>query len=250
MHLFSEKELSLDSFLDGKLHIWQPLKGYRAATDPVFLAAACPAKEGEEVLELGCGAGTASFCLFRRLNVKLTGVELQLQYAKLGIKNGLHNKIPIEVETSDLRNLSSNIREKLFHQVMMNPPYYGAGTPGHNNGKESSQRINTPLTDWVNIALKRLKPKGWITIINTPENLTELLNALGTKVGDISIKPLASREHMIANRVIIRAKKSSRGITKIFSPLIVHTGKKHLEDSDSYSMEASGVLRNANPIHF
>ena len=50
-----------DLFLDGRLRIRQPANGYRAGADPVFLAAAVPAKPGESVLELGCGAGVAGY---------------------------------------------------------------------------------------------------------------------------------------------------------------------------------------------
>ena len=40
-------DLTHDAFLCGKLHLWQPKQGYRAATDAVLLAAACPAKAGD-----------------------------------------------------------------------------------------------------------------------------------------------------------------------------------------------------------
>ena len=46
-----------DGFLGGRLRIAQPVRGYRAGADAVMLAAACPARPGESVLELGCGAG-------------------------------------------------------------------------------------------------------------------------------------------------------------------------------------------------
>ena len=42
--MFAEAELSDDKFLCGRLRLLQPLKGYRAATDPVLLAAACAAQ--------------------------------------------------------------------------------------------------------------------------------------------------------------------------------------------------------------
>ncbi|MDO9527017.1 MAG: hypothetical protein Q7J57_16005, partial [Gemmobacter sp.] len=43
--------LTLDAFLGGRLQISQPRQGYRAAADPVLLAAACPALPGQSVLE-------------------------------------------------------------------------------------------------------------------------------------------------------------------------------------------------------
>ena len=44
--------LSQDSFLNGRVTLFQPERGYRAAIDPVFLAACIPACPGEKVLEI------------------------------------------------------------------------------------------------------------------------------------------------------------------------------------------------------
>ncbi|WP_371823316.1 hypothetical protein [Paracoccus sp. Z118] len=49
-----------DDFLGGRLRLTQLAIGYRAGTDAVMLAAACPAEPGQSVLELGCGAAAAA----------------------------------------------------------------------------------------------------------------------------------------------------------------------------------------------
>ena len=56
-----------DLFLNGKLKIIQPSDGYRAATDPVFLAASIQANSGQTVLDIGSGVGVASLCLGARI---------------------------------------------------------------------------------------------------------------------------------------------------------------------------------------
>jgi tRNA1Val (adenine37-N6)-methyltransferase len=72
------EDLTHDAFLCGKLHLWQPRRGYRAATDPVLLAAACPAQPGQSVLDMGCGVGAAALCLGARVpDLRLYGLELQ-----------------------------------------------------------------------------------------------------------------------------------------------------------------------------
>tara|TARA_B110000003_G_scaffold50146_1_gene49103 strand:- start:9023 stop:9766 length:744 start_codon:yes stop_codon:yes gene_type:complete len=247
MNDFLKNEISQDLFLGGQLSIFQPLTGYRAATDPVLLAAACPAKSSDEVLELGCGVGTASFCIFRRIRVSLTGLEIQENYANLAIENGLLNKIPIHVEIGDLRKMPKNIKNKNFDQVVINPPYYQTGTPSKNQGRNQSLRITNPLSEWVNEGVKRLKPNGWITIINTPENLIEILIALSKGTGDIQIKPLTSLRDKTANRVIIRAKKGSKGITKLYAPLITHVSEGNIK---KFSYETEEILRRGSPLIF
>lgn len=247
MSIFSDSEISKDFFLDRELTIFQPIKGYRAATDPVFLAAACPVKKGQDILELGCGVGTASFCLYKREKVNLTGVEIQKNYAALAIKNSQVNNIPIHIEVCDLLYMTKNIKNKSFDQVIMNPPYYSVGTTSKNSGRNISMRIDSPLSGWLDEGIKRLKAKGWITIINKPENLPEILTSLNKKVGDIQIKPLTTSECTIANRVIIRAQKDSKNVTKIYPPLIVHTGQAGLK---KFSASAESILRKGYPIIF
>ena len=77
-----------DAFLGGRLVLRQPARGYRAGADAVMLAAACPARAGERVLELGCGAGVALFCLGARVpGLDLTGLERQPGMAELARHN-------------------------------------------------------------------------------------------------------------------------------------------------------------------
>ncbi|MBI3708303.1 MAG: methyltransferase [Proteobacteria bacterium] len=56
-----------DALLGGRVAFRQPAAGYRAAIDPVLLAASVPAATKGRVLELGCGAGAALLCLAHRL---------------------------------------------------------------------------------------------------------------------------------------------------------------------------------------
>ena len=65
MTAFADADLTDDKFLMGRLRLLQPARGYRAATDPVLLAAACPAVAGESVLDLGCGLGYSTAVIAR-----------------------------------------------------------------------------------------------------------------------------------------------------------------------------------------
>ncbi len=104
--MFAPDDLTDDGVLGGRLMILQPRRGYRAATDPVLLAAAVPAKAGQSVLELGCGAGVASLCLGRRVpGLSLAGLELQPAYAALARANAMRNTLPLEVHDGDLADL-------------------------------------------------------------------------------------------------------------------------------------------------
>ena len=96
-------ELTEDGFLGGRLSLLQPARGYRAGVDPVFLAAATPARPGQSVLDLGCGVGTAALCLGARVpDLSLAGLERQPDYAALARENATRNGIPLTVIEGDL----------------------------------------------------------------------------------------------------------------------------------------------------
>lgn len=80
-----------DGFLDGRLRICQPERGFRAGLDAVMLAAAVPAGAGDSALELGAGVGTASLCLAARTGCRVTGIEIEPALVELANANAARN---------------------------------------------------------------------------------------------------------------------------------------------------------------
>jgi tRNA1Val (adenine37-N6)-methyltransferase len=242
--MFAEAELSDDRFLSGRLRLLQPLKGYRAATDPVLLAAACPAQPGESVLDLGCGAGAAALCLGWRVpGLALAGLEIQPAYADLARRNAERNKITLEVEEGDLAHIPKPLRRDFDH-VIANPPYYPpGGSPSPVPGRARAMRVETPLADWVAAASRRLRPGGWLTLICGADGLPEVLSAMGSKLGSAAVLPLAAREGRPALRIILQARKGGRAAFRLLAPLVIHAGAAHDGDRESYAPEANAILR-------
>jgi tRNA1(Val) A37 N6-methylase TrmN6 len=235
-----------DAFLGGKLVLKQPIAGYRAGVDPVFLAAAVGAKSGQSVLELGCGVGAASLCLGRRVaGLKLVGIECQTIYADLARQNAAHNGIDFTVHQGDLAQMPDLIRHESFDHVILNPPYFlrDRGTASPDANREAALGENTPLTTWLDQATRRLKPKGYVTIIQQAERLPSVLNALDDRLGDIAVKPLCAREARAASLVIVQARKGAKGAFRLLPPAILHKGMHHSSDCDHYTPEISAVLR-------
>src|SRR5258707_14562848 len=52
-------EVTEDAVLGGKLRLKQPTGGHRFGHDAILLAAACPARAGERVVDLRAGVGAA-----------------------------------------------------------------------------------------------------------------------------------------------------------------------------------------------
>jgi len=239
-----------DGFLDGRLKILQPRNGYRAATDPVFLAAAMRAKAGETVLELGCGAGVALACLLHRVPVRATGLELQQEYADLAEQNMARNGVSADIVAGNLADMPLSLRAKTFDHVMMNPPFFESA---HHSAPQDSGKSTaflegeTSLESWIAAGMKRLKPLGWLTIIHRAERLADILAAL-SKAGDIHILPISARTSRPARRVIVQARKGAAGPLNLLAPLVVHDGDAHSADGDDFSKTAREILRDGNAL--
>lgn len=242
-------DLTQDAFLCGKLHLWQPRKGYRAATDPVLLAAACPAQPGQAVLDLGCGVGAASFCLAARVpDLRLAGLELQPAYAALARRNAIENSVALDVHEGNLAEMPRPLRVDFDH-VIANPPYYPrGGTPSPNAGRATALQIDTPLSAWVEAATRRLAPGGWLTLICGADGLPEVLAAMGSKLGSASVLPLTPREGRPALRILLRARKTGRAAFRLLAPFVIHHGPAHDGDRESYTPRANAVLRGGDAL--
>ena len=250
----SQAEAVLDhGFLDGRLRILQPRDGYRAATDPVLLAAAVPARPGQSVLDLGCGVGTGALCLAHRITgLDLHGLEIQSDYARLAKSNAESNGVVMQVHIGDVRQMPPALRERNFDHVITNPPWHdersvASLTPGRDAANRMAD-LTLPL--WITAALKRLLPGGWITMIQRATWLPEILSALSTGAGDIAVLPLQARKGRDAKRVIVKARKGSHGPFRIAAPLVLHRGTEHVTDGDDFSPAARAILRDGAGLDF
>ncbi len=241
-----DEALTRDVFLGGRLAIWQPKTGYRAATDPVLLAAAVPARAGQTVLELGCGAGVALLALGQRVpGLALHGVERQPEYAALARRNAAENGLAAVIEVADLTALPPGLRIG-FDQVLANPPYYRLGSPAAQDaGRDAALREETPLAAWIGCGLRRLKTGGHLTLIHLAERLPEILTALQGPAGAIAVRPIAPREGRAAGRVLVQARKGARGAFRLLAPLVMHRGAAHQADGDDFTPQATALLRDA-----
>lgn len=238
-----------NDFLGGRLRIWQPVSGYRAGADAVMLAASCPARPGQSVLELGCGAGVALYCLGTRVpGLELAGLELQPAYADLARRNGRENHIPAEIVTGDLGQMPQGLRERSFDHVIANPPYFTDGTPAPDPARHRARHEATDFGTWIGAGLRRLKPGGRITLIQRAARLADILRRLEGAAGDIAILPVAARSGRDAGRVIVTARKGAKGPLRLLSPFIMHEKTAHIQDGEDLSRDARAVLRDGTAI--
>lgn len=241
-----------DGFLDGRVRLRQPREGYRAATDPVLLAASVPARSGDKILDLGCGAGAASLCLAARVpGLVLHGAEIQNIYAGLARDNAALNGAPLTVHDCDIRAMPDDLKRQSFDAVMLNPPWHSMQDKASPDpARDRANRLDTDLLVWISAALTRARPDGWIVLIQRVGALPEILGALSPRAGSISVLPLSARAGRPAKRVIVKARKGAGGPFNLAPPLVMHAGEEHVSDGDDFTPAARAILRNGAALNF
>jgi tRNA1(Val) A37 N6-methylase TrmN6 len=217
-----------DALLGGRVHLRQPVEGYRVAIDPVLLAAAVPAATNDAVLDMGCGVGAASLCLAARVaGCRITGLEREPALARLAAENAAQNEVAarLSIVTGDLLAPPPALAPGSFTQVMMNPPFLEAAkaSPSPLAGKAAaSVEGEATLGDWIAVALAMLRDKGMLTVIHRADRLGDLLAALAGRAGAVTVFPLWPGEGKPAKRILLQAKKGSAAPLALASGLVLH----------------------------
>ena len=232
-----------DALLGGRVRLRQPATGYRAAIDPVFLAAAVPAGPQDHVLDLGCGVGAAALCLAARVpGCRITGFELQRELVRLFGDNIALNGLAARLSAmhGDILKPPPRLAPGAFDHVMANPPFLESGTatpPADAATTAARQEGAADLAAWVRVALAMVRGKGSISIIHRADRLDALLALLAGRAGEIVVFPLWPGEAKPAKRVIVRARKTVATPTRLLPGMVLH------RPDGRFTAEADAVLR-------
>lgn len=227
-----------DSLLGGRIRLIQPRQGYRAAIDPVLLAAAVPARDGDRVLDVGTGTGAAALCLAARVaGVRIVGLELQPDLARLARDNANLNGMAetLRVVEGDIAHPPSELLPETFDIVMSNPPYGSSGTPPPDDQRATAHTGADPGA-WLKFCLSMLRPKGRLVLIHRADHLDVLLALLRGRLGAIEVIPLWPHAGEAARRIIVRGRKGMKSPLSLLPGLILHA-------DGAYTVQADRILR-------
>jgi tRNA1(Val) A37 N6-methylase TrmN6 len=243
-----EASWSEDRLLNGRIRLKQPRQGYRAAIDPVLLAAATPALPGERVLDVGAGVGAASLCLaFRVPGTQVTGLELQPDLAELAAANIRDNNLEdrVRILTGDLVSPPDGLPPSGFDRVMSNPPFQKAGThtppPGASRALAHGEG-SADLAAWVAFCTRMLKPRGTLTLVHRADRLDDLIALLHGRFGAVTLIPLWPKAGRPAKRVLITARRGARSPAFLPAGLVLH------EADGSFTPAAEAILRHGQAL--
>ena len=214
--------------LNQRISLLQPEDGFRTSQDAVLLAAACPAKEQETVLELGCGVGSAIFCLlWRQPHLNVTGIDIEQTYLDLAQQNAVLNDMTVTLTRQDIIEYAVTNPKDRFDHVICNPPFFDTKThiPSPKEIKaraKGHQEHHHTLDAWIKSAFDALRPKGCFTIIHKAEKLDHILQLLTKRFGATEIIPIYSKQNEPAKRVIVRSYKERHSPCKLYPSVIMH----------------------------
>lgn len=249
-------DLTEDAFLGGQLLLKQKRSGHRAGHDAILLAAATEAREGDRVVDLGAGIGTAGLALARRVaGIKLRLVEIDPELAGLARTNAAANGIAADVIVLDV---TADAQAFAAHGlvpdgadcVLMNPPFNDAAR--HRGSPDQARHTAHVATEetlhaWVHAARRILRSNGVLTLIWRADEIAAVLAALSRGFGSLSVLPVHGEAGRPANRVLVRAVKGGRAPTRLLAGLVLnnesHVPKKEVRNI----LEGRAVLPLAEP---
>ncbi len=239
-------ETSEDALLGGKLVLRQPLRGHRFGHDAVLLAAATPARHGEQAIELGAGVGAAGLALARRVEgLTITLVELDEGLAALASDNAARNDLTarvravcLDVTAKPAQLAAAGLAASSADHVLMNPPFNAPHNPSPDRGRRLARHgSSSTLTQWIDTAERLLRPQGALTLIWRADGLADALAAL-TRFGAIAVMPIYPKPAAPAIRVLVSARKNSR------APLTLLAGLTLADGDNKPTAQAEAILRD------
>jgi len=241
-------EVSEDAVLGGRLRLRQPLRGHRFGHDAILLAAATGAAPGQNAVELGAGVGAAGLALARRVDgLAVTLVELDPALAALAADNAARNGLADRVRTVCLdvaapaaAFAAAGLAPGSADLVLMNPPFNAPQNPSPDRGRRMAHTASREtLVQWLRTAERLLRASGVVTLIWRADGLGDVLGALASGFGAVSILPIHPKPGAAAIRVLVRAAKERSG------PLTLYPGLVLADADGKPTAQAEAVLRDA-----
>lgn len=239
----NSENVTQDRLLGGRILLKQPKDGYRAGMDAAFLAAACDAKDGERVVEAGCGAGAALLAsALRRPAASFTGIERDPDALALATENIALNDLSSRVQAApgDVALPFSQLQLKPFDAAISNPPFFDdpMAIRGPAPARKGAWIADNGLAAWTAFLIKAVREGGTITIIHRADRMGDVIALLADKAGSFKVRPIHPFADAPAKRVIVRAIKTGKAPLVLLPPLILHErgGAKH-------TVEAEAILR-------
>ncbi len=230
-----------DRLLAGKLALRQPVRGHRAGTDAILLAAAAPADFAGLAVDVGSGVGAVGLAIaIQAEHARVRLVEIDPEMAQAARHNVVLNECSARVETIEAdvlarrsERVATGIAGGEADLVLTNPPFAeeGAGRASPDTKRAKAHVMaRGALHDWIKASSDMLRPRGTLIAIHRADALPYLLDAMDRRFGAIAVLPVHPRLGADAVRILVRGIKGSRAPFSIRPGLILHKADGRFTD--------------------
>ena len=262
---------TIEDLRTGGLRLLQKRDGFRFGEDSVFLSAFAAglyprsANRPLRAVDLGCGCGSVSLLLARRLpRADLTGIELIPRTADAAARNASLNRLSdrlrfVRGDLRDLRGSPPNRSDDLFPRhtfdlVVSNPPYRVPTTPAAPTTPATPaapselvvarEEVACTLDDLLGAAVFLLRSRGRLVLVHGPERLPDLMESLRRHhLEPETLRMVLPAADRAPSCLLVSATANGRpGGFRILPPLIVR-------DADgAYTREAEAIYGRETPL--
>ncbi len=224
---------SHDALRGGRLGLRQPLKGHRAGSDAILLAAAAPIDGVRRLVDVGAGVGAVGLAILQRMKgASADLVEQDAELAALAEENAAFNGLQERIRvvgvdiTRTRERRAAGLLDAAADLVVTNPPFFDARSVRVSpDARRASAHVfagAAPLETWIIASLALLRAGGRFIIIHRPEALAQILGAFGRRLGAVAILPIHPQADASAHRILVAGVKGARGPTSLRAGLVLH----------------------------
>ncbi len=231
------KDLTTDTFFNGRIKVMQPGPGYRFSIDAVLLAYHVRLRAFDKVLDLGCGCGIIPLILaYRHPKIKIYGVEVQQQLSDIANLNVEKNRMreQIAILCKDIKSLKDNMISGPVDLVVCNPPYRKAESGRINPDRQRAiarHEIKINLHDVIETVRRTLRTAGRFITIYPAERLTDMLIQMrSARIEPKFIRTIHARGDSEAKLILVEGIKGGRPGIKIGLPIIIYNKDRSYTD--------------------
>ncbi|MGB5917759.1 tRNA1(Val) (adenine(37)-N6)-methyltransferase [Arcobacter sp.] len=198
-----------------------------------------------ELLDIGSGSGILGLLVARdnpRLN--LNQCEVQDKFQELTKINSKNNKIESKIYKGKYQDISF---DKTFDICVSNPPFYHTNVVKTENENIKIARYNDsmPLVDFISKTSKVLNQNGKFFFCYDVKQLNDIMHLLNEyKLNIESMQFVYPKLGKDATLVLIYARKNSKSLMRILSPLIVFDEKDFTKEvQDIYKVSSTHSIK-------
>lgn len=225
-----EQKERIDDLQYKGLKLIQDTSGFCFGIDAVLLSDfAKNIKSNSIVVDLCTGNGILPVLLSGKTDaLKIYGIEIQEESAKLAERNVILNHLEdkVEIINRDLNDLKTCIKSGSIDYITVNPPYKkrGSGLINENDKKMIARHeISCTLEDIIEESARILKSGGTFFMIHKPERLVDILSLMrNKKVEPKRLKFIHPTYNTAPNLVLVEGVRSGKSFLNVEMPLYVY----------------------------